>query len=409
MVDAVLNSGDTAWMLISTALVMLMTVPGVALFYGGLTKKLNVLNTMFMSIIAYAITSVIWVLYGFPLAFGADSFMGLIGSPTNLFFTGIGVEQLSAVALTIPETVFVAFQMTFAAITVALVSGAVVERMKFSSWIAFVVLWVTLVYVPIAHWVWGGGWLYALGALDFAGGTVVHINSGVAALALALLLGRRKEATLLPNNLGYSVIGAALLWFGWFGFNAGSALTAGGLAGSAFIATNTAAAAAVVSWVIIDYIKTGKPTLLGAITGAVAGLVAITPAAGFVTVQAAIVIGLVVSVVSYFSISFLKAKLGYDDALDVFGVHGMGGLWGALATGLFAAPFINELGTGLFYGNPGQLVTQIIAVVAVGLYSFIATLIIGKVIDLIIGLRVDEKEEIEGLDTNLHEETGYRI
>ncbi|NYB28051.1 MAG: ammonium transporter [Methanobacteriaceae archaeon] len=409
MVDAVLNSGDTAWMLTSTALVMLMTVPGVALFYGGLTKKINVLNTMFMSIIAYAITSVIWVLYGFPLAFGADSFMGLIGSPTNLFFTGIGVEQLSAVALTIPETVFVAFQMTFAAITVALVSGAVVERMKFSSWIAFVVLWVTLVYVPIAHWVWGGGWLYALGALDFAGGTVVHINSGVAALALALLLGRRKEATLLPNNLGYSVIGAALLWFGWFGFNAGSALTAGGLAGSAFIATNTAAAAAVVSWVIIDYIKTGKPTLLGAITGAVAGLVAITPAAGFVTVQAAIVIGLVVSVVSYFSISFLKAKLGYDDALDVFGVHGMGGLWGALATGLFAAPFINELGTGLFYGNPGQLVTQIIAVVAVGLYSFIATLIIGKVIDLIIGLRVDEKEEIEGLDTNLHEETGYRI
>jgi len=409
MVDAVLNSGDTAWMLTSTALVMLMTVPGVALFYGGLTKKINVLNTMFMSIIAYAITSVIWVLYGFPLAFGADSFMGLIGSPTNLFFTGIGVEQLSAVALTIPETVFVAFQMTFAAITVALVSGAVVERMKFSSWIAFVVLWVTLVYVPIAHWVWGGGWLYALGALDFAGGTVVHINSGVAALALALLLGRRKEATLLPNNLGYSVIGAALLWFGWFGFNAGSALTAGGLAGSAFIATNTAAAAAVVSWVIIDYIKTGKPTLLGAITGAVAGLVAITPAAGFVTVQAAIVIGLVVSIVSYFSISFLKAKLGYDDALDVFGVHGMGGLWGALATGLFAAPFINELGTGLFYGNPGQLVTQIIAVVAVGLYSFIATLIIGKVIDLIIGLRVDEKEEIEGLDTNLHEETGYRI
>lgn len=409
MVDAVLNSGDTAWMLISTALVMLMTVPGVALFYGGLTKKINVLNTMFMSIIAYAITSVIWVLYGFPLAFGADSFMGLIGSPTNLFFTGIGVEQLSAVALTIPETVFVAFQMTFAAITVALVSGAVVERMKFSSWIAFVVLWVTLVYVPIAHWVWGGGWLYQLGALDFAGGTVVHINSGVAALALALLLGRRKEATLLPNNLGYSVIGAALLWFGWFGFNAGSALTAGGLAGSAFIATNTAAATAVVSWVIIDYIKTGKPTLLGAITGIVAGLVAITPAAGFVTVQAAIVIGLVVSVVSYFSISFLKAKLGYDDALDVFGVHGMGGLWGALATGLFAAPFINELGTGLFYGNPGQLVTQIIAIVAVGLYSFIVTLIIGKVIDLIIGLRVDEKEEIEGLDTNLHEETGYRI
>ncbi|HEY0195994.1 MAG TPA: ammonium transporter [Methanobacterium sp.] len=408
MVDAVLNSGDTAWMLISTALVMLMTVPGVALFYGGLTKKINVLNTMFMSIIAYAITSIIWVFYGFPLVFGAD-IAGIIGSPANILFSGIGVEQLSAVALTIPESVFVAFQLTFAAITVALVSGAVVERMKFSSWIAFVVLWVTFVYVPIAHMVWGGGILYQWGALDFAGGTVVHINSGVAALALALLLGRRKDTRLLPNNLGYSVIGAALLWFGWFGFNAGSALTAGGLAGNAFLATNTATAAAVVSWVIIDYIKTGKPTLLGAITGAVAGLVAITPAAGFVTIQAAIVIGLVVSVVSYFSISFLKAKLGYDDALDVFGVHGMGGLWGALATGLFAAPFINELGTGLFYGNPGQFVTQIEAVVIVGLYSFIVTLIIGFIIKKTIGLRVDEKEEIEGLDTNLHEETGYRI
>lgn len=408
MVDAVLNSGDTAWMLVSTALVMLMTVPGVALFYGGLTKKINVLNTIFMSIIAYAITSVIWVLYGFPMVFGTD-IMGIIGSPANILFSGIGVEQLSAVALTIPESVFVAFQMTFAAITVALVSGAVVERMKFSSWIVFVVLWVTLVYVPIAHWVWGGGWLFQLGALDFAGGTVVHINSGVAALALALLLGKRKNATLLPNHLGYSVIGAALLWFGWFGFNAGSALTAGGLAGSAFLATNTATAAAVIAWVIIDYIKVGKPTLLGAITGAIAGLVAITPAAGFVTIPAAVLIGLVASVVSYFAISILKPKLGYDDALDVFGVHGMSGLWGALATGLFAAPFINELGVGAFYGNPGQIVIQIIAVVAVGLYSFIATLIIGKVIDLVIGLRVDEKTEIEGLDTNLHEETGYRI
>lgn len=408
MVDAVLNSGDTAWMLISTALVMLMTVPGVALFYGGMTKKINVLNTIFMSIIAYAITSIIWVLYGFPLAFGTD-IAGIIGSPANILFSGIGVEQLSAVALTIPESVFVAFQMTFAAITVALVSGAVVERMKFSSWIVFVVLWVTLVYVPIAHWVWGGGWLFQLGALDFAGGTVVHINSGVAALALALLLGKRKEATLLPNHLGYSVIGAALLWFGWFGFNAGSALTAGGLAGSAFLATNTATAAAVISWVIIDYIKVGKPTLLGAITGAIAGLVAITPAAGFVTVPSAVVIGLIASVVSYLAISILKPKLGYDDALDVFGVHGISGLWGALATGLFAAPFINELAVGAFYGNPGQIVIQIIAVVAVGLYSFIATLIIGKIIDLVIGLRVDEKTEIEGLDSNLHEETGYRI
>ncbi|HOI39420.1 MAG TPA: ammonium transporter [Methanobacterium sp.] len=407
--DPLLNSGDTAWMLISTALVMLMTVPGVALFYGGLTKKVNVLNTMFMSLIAFAITSIIWVLYGYQFAFGADTLGGIIGNPANLLFNGIGVEQLSTLATTVPETVFIAFQMTFAAITIALISGAVVERMKVSSWMVFILAWVSLVYVPIAHWVWGGGFLAQLGALDFAGGTVVHINSGVAALALILLLGKRKEVKLLPHNLGYSVIGASLLWFGWFGFNAGSALTAGGLAGSAFIVTNTAAAAAMVSWIIIDYIKTGKPTVLGAISGAVAGLVAITPAAGFVTVQAAVIIGLVTSVVSYLAISYLKPKLGYDDALDVLGIHGMSGLWGALATGLFAAPFVNELGTGLFYGNPGQLITQIIAVVVVAAYSFIATLLIGKVIDIVIGLRVEEKEELEGLDINQHEETGYRI
>lgn len=407
--DPVLNSGDTAWLLISTALVMIMTVPGLALFYGGLTKKVNVLNTMFMSLIAFSIASIIWVLYGYQFTFGEDMLMGIIGNPANLLFNGIGVDQLSTIATTVPETVFIAFQMTFAAITVALISGALVERMKISSWMVFVAAWVSLVYVPIAHWVWGGGFLAQLGALDFAGGTVVHINSGVAALALILLLGKRKDTKLLPHQLGYSVIGAALLWFGWFGFNAGSALTAGGLAGNAFIATNTAAAAAMISWVIIDYIKTGKPTVLGAISGAIAGLVAITPAAGFVTVQAAVIIGLVTSVVSYLSISYLKPKLGYDDALDVFGIHGMSGLWGAIATGLFAAPFINELGTGLIYGNPGQLLTQIIAVVVVAAYSFVATLIIGKIIDKVMGLRVENKEEIEGLDIKLHEETGYRI
>lgn len=408
MADAILNSGDTAWMLISTALVILMTVPGVALFYGGLTKKTSLLNTMFMSLVAFAITSIIWVLYGYPLSFGSD-IIGFIGNPANLLLSSISVEQLATLAPTIPETVYIAFQMTFAAITIALISGALVERMKFSSWMAFVVLWISLVYIPIAHWVWGGGWLFQLGALDFAGGTVVHVNSGIAALALVLLLGKRKDTKLLPHNLGYSVIGAALLWFGWFGFNAGSALTAGGLAGSAFIVTNTAAAAAMISWIIIDYLKTGKPTLLGGISGAIAGLVAITPAAGFVTVQAAVIIGLVTSLISYFAISFLKSKLGYDDALDVFGIHGMSGLWGALATGLFAAPFINALGTGALYGNPEQIVTQIIAVAAVAGYSFIVTLVLGKIIDLTIGLRVDEKQEIEGLDTNLHEETGYRI
>jgi Amt family ammonium transporter len=396
-------------MLISTALVMLMTIPGVALFYGGLTKKVNVLNTMFLSLIAFAVTSIIWVLYGYQFAFGETMLWGLIGNPANLLFSGIAVDSLATLAPTIPSTVYIAFQMTFAAITVALISGAVVERMKFSSWLVFAVLWVSLVYVPIAHWVWGGGWLFDLGALDFAGGTVVHLNAGVAAVALAILLGRRKDTKLLPHQLGYSVIGAALLWFGWFGFNAGSALSAGSLAGSAFLVTNIAAAAGLLSWTIIDYVKTGKPTLLGALSGAIAGLVAITPAAGFVTVQAAIIIGLVTSVVSYFGIAWLKPRLGYDDALDVFGIHGLSGLWGAIATGLFAAPFINSLGTGLFYGNPGQLVTQLIAVLAVGAYSFVATLIIGKIIDIVIGLRVEDKEEIEGLDTNLHEESGYRI
>lgn len=407
--DPTLNSGDTAWMLTSTALVMLMTIPGVALFYGGLTKKLNVLNTMFLSLIAFAITSIIWVLYGYQFAFGTNMLGGIIGNPVNLLYNGIGVDQLSTLAPTIPESVYVAFQMVFAAITIALISGAVVERMKFSSWVVFIVAWISVVYLPIAHWVWGGGWLAQLGALDFAGGTVVHLNAGVAALALVLLLGSRKDTKLLPHHLGYSFIGAGLLWFGWFGFNAGSALAANGLAGSAFLVTNTATAAGMISWIIIDYLKTGKPTLLGALSGAIAGLVAITPAAGFVTVQGAIIIGLVTSFVSYTAISFLKPRLGYDDALDVFGIHGMSGLWGALATGLFAAPFINKLGTGVFYGNPGQLWIQILAVVAVGGYSFIMTLILGKIIDLAMGLRVEDKEEIEGLDTTQHEESGYRI
>jgi Amt family ammonium transporter len=406
--DAVLNSGDTAWMLISTALVMLMTIPGVALFYGGLTKKENVLNTIFLSFIAFAITSIVWVLYGYPLAFGADV-MGIIGNPTNILMNGIDINALAPLAPTIPLMVYIAFQMTFAAITVALISGAIVDRMKFSSWMVFVPAWITLVYVPISHWVWGGGWLAQLGALDFAGGTVVHINAGIAALALVLLIGKRKDIRLLPHNLGYTAIGAALLWFGWFGFNAGSALTAGGLAGSAFLVTNTATAAALISWIIIDVVKTGKPTLLGGLSGAIAGLVAITPAAGFVTVPAAIVIGFVASIVSYYAISVVKTRFGYDDALDVFGIHGISGIWGALATGIFAAPFINSLGTGALYGNPGQILIQLIAIVSVIGYSFVMTLIIGKVIDMTMGLRVEDKVEIEGLDTNLHEESGYRI
>ena len=406
--DPILNSGDTAWMLISTALVMIMTVPGVALFYGGMVKKENVLNTIFLSLIAFAITSIIWVVYGYPLAFGTDV-MGLIGNPMNFLMNGIDVNALAPLAPTIPTLVYVAFQMTFAAITVALISGAIVGRMKFSAWLAFVPVWLTLVYLPISHWVWGGGWLAQMGALDFAGGTVVHLNCGVAALALALLLGRRKDTRLLPHQLGYSVLGAAFLWFGWFGFNAGSALTAGGLAGSAFLVTNTATAAAMISWMMMDVIKTGKPTLLGAITGAVTGLVVITPAAGFVPVYASIILGFTASIISYLAVAWLKPKLGYDDALDVFGIHGISGAWGAIGTGLFAAPFINPLGTGVLYGHLAQLGFQCVDVVAVGAYSFIMTLIIGYLIKKTIGLRVDEKEEIEGLDTNQHEESGYRV
>lgn len=403
MVD-ILNTGDTAWILISTVLVLLMSIPGIAFFYGGLAKKKNVLNTMFLTLIAFAIVSIIWVIYGYQFAFGAD-INGLIGYPANLLMSGIGINDVSG---SIPSILFVAFQLTFAGLTAALISGAVIGRMKFSAWIAFIVVWISAVYIPIAHWVWGGGWLMQMGALDFAGGTVVHISSGISALALVLILKSRKNKTLLPHNLGYSVLGAAFLWFGWMGFNGGSALTAGGLAASALLVSNIAAAVALVTWVCIDTIKEGKPTVLGAISGAIAGLVAITPAAGFVDVSGAIVIGIGASIASYFAITYLKPRLGYDDALDVFGIHGMSGIWGAIATGIFAAPFINEA-AGLLYGNPGQITIQIIAVIATIAYAFVVTIIIAKIIDLTIGLRVKEKDEVEGLDTNLHEESGYML
>ncbi|HXY86909.1 MAG TPA: ammonium transporter [Candidatus Acidoferrales bacterium] len=402
--DAVLNSGDTAWMLMSTALVMLMTVPGLALFYSGLVKRVNVLNTLFLSFAAYAVVSVLWFVYGYPFVFGSD-IAGLIGAPANILFSNV-VETQSLVG-TIPTSVYAVYELTFAAITVALISGALVERMKFRAWMLFIPLWLTFVYLPVAHWVWGGGWLAQLGALDFAGGTVVHINSGVAALALILLLKKRKDVSLLPHQLGYSVIGAGLLWFGWFGFNAGSALAAGHLAGSAFIVTNTAAATAMLSWMFIEWLRNGKATVLGAVSGIVAGLVAITPAAGFVNIPGAIVIGFITSFVSYSAISFLKPRLGYDDALDVFGVHGFSGIWGALATGIFASPAINALGRGLAYGNPSQLGIQAIAVAATFAYSFIVTLIIAKIVDIAVGLRVSPSEETQGLDLSLHEEEAY--
>ena len=404
MVDLI-SAGDTAWILGATILVLLMSVPGIAFFYGGLTKKKNVLNSMFLALIAFAIASVIWVVYGYSFAFGDTSLHGLIAAPANFLMMGIGIDDVTG---TIPTILFAAFQLTFAGLTAALISGSIVGRMKASSWMIFIIAWITLVYIPIAHWVWGGGWLMQMGALDFAGGTVVHINSGVTALVLALVLGKRKDTSLLPHNLGYSILGAGFLWFGWMGFNGGSALAANGLAASAILVSNVAAAVAMITWILIDTYRIGKPTVLGAITGAVAGLVAITPAAGFVDVPAAIFIGFVTSFVSYLAIYVLKSKLGYDDALDVFGVHGLSGVWGAIATGIFASPAINEA-AGLVFGNPSQVTVQIISIIVTAAYAGLITLILAKAIDKTIGLRVDERTEVDGLDSHLHEESGYRL
>ncbi|WP_295722031.1 ammonium transporter [uncultured Methanobrevibacter sp.] len=400
----VLSSGDTAWVLGATVLVLLMCIPGIAFYYSGLVKSKNVLNTLYLSFIAFAIGSLIWVTYGYSFVFG-ETIGGIIGSPTHFLLTGIGVNSLYG---TIPKYLFIIFQLTFCGLTGALISGAVVGRMKTSAWAVFLILWTTLVYIPIAHWVWGGGWLMGMGALDFAGGAVVHMNSGISALALVLVLGSRKDTSLRPHHLGYSVLGAGFLWFGWLGFNGGSALAANGLAASAILVTNIAAVSSLITWVIIDRIKEGKPTVLGAISGGVAGLVAITPAAGFVDTLGAIVIGIITAFVSYFAIYYLKPKLGYDDALDVFGIHGLSGLWGAIATGIFATPVINGA-AGILYGNPNQLTIQIIVSIATMAYAFIVSYIIARVIKATMGMRVDEKTEIKGLDTQLHEESGYRI
>ena len=410
MVVPVLNSGDTAWMLVSTALVILMTIPGLALFYGGLIRRENVLNTIFLSFVSFAIVSILWFIYGYDLTFGHDIW-GFIGTVSNPLFGGV-VESnsLSTYAPTIPTGLYAVFQMTFAAITVALISGAVVERMKFSAWLAFIPVWITIVYMPIAHWMWGGGWLAQMGALDFAGGTVVHINCGMAALALVLLLGTRKNSNLLPHHLGYSIIGAGLLWFGWFGFNVGSALGATNLAVSAMIVTNLSACVGMMTWILMDKLQTGKPTILGALSGAIAGLAAITPAAGYVNVTAAIIIGFVASICAYYAVSHLKPRFGYDDSLDVFGIHGICGIVGTLAVGIFATPLINSaIKGGLIAGNPMQIAIQLLAIVVIASYAFIMTLIIGKVIDMTIGLRVEDKNEVQGLDLSLHEESGYRL
>jgi Amt family ammonium transporter len=404
-----LNSGDTAWVIVSTALVMMMTPAGLALFYGGMSRYKNLLNTFAMTFVAYCLASVIWMICGYTLAFGPDV-AGLVGSLEHLFMNGITVDSLSG---TIPTYVFALFQMTFAGITVALVLGAVVDRLKFSSWIVFTVLWIVLIYCPIAHWVWGGGWMGAMGALDFAGGTVVHINAGVAGLVLTLILGKRlgygKEA-MFPSSIALTGVGAALLWFGWFGFNAGSQLAADGLAGSAFLVTNTSAAAGALAWMFAEWAVSKKPTVLGLASGIVAGLVAITPAAGFVNMPASLVIGLVAGLLGYYSVAVIKPKIGYDDSLDAFGVHGMCGMWGALATGIFANPAINAAGRGLIYGNPKQLWIQFISIIATAGFTAVGTLVVVFVTRLITGgLRVEQEDEIQGLDNALHGERAFEI
>jgi Amt family ammonium transporter len=400
-----IDTGDTAWLLMSTALVMFMT-PGLALFYGGLVRTKNVLGTIMQSFIALGVVSVLWVLIGYTLAFGTD-IGGLIGGLEFFGFQGVGPAPSDVYATTTPHVGFALYQMMFAVITPALISGAVAERMKFSGYVLFLALWSILVYSPLAHWVWGGGWLFELGALDFAGGTVVHINAGAAALAAILFMGKRRgygKEAFVPHNVPMVITGAAILWFGWFGFNAGSALAANGLAFSAFAATHIATAAAILGWLIPEAIRHGKPTTIGAATGAVAGLVAITPAAGFVEPWAAIVIGLAAGLICWAAVD-LKARLKYDDSLDVVGVHMVGGIVGALLVGLLASTAINEFSVA----GLGQLGIQALAVGVTLAFSFVATWIILWVVDKLVGVRVSEDDEVTGLDLSQHAEVGYSL
>jgi ammonium transporter, Amt family len=408
--QAKLDKGDNAWMLTSSALVLMMTIPGLFLFYGGLVRGKNVLGTIMQSFIIVGLISIQWVLWGYSLAFGPDM-GGIVGSLAWLGLNGVGTEPNADYAATIPHQTFMIYQMMFAVITPALITGAFAERVKFGAFLVFILLWATFIYDPLAHWVWGvKGWMREMGALDFAGGTVVHISSGVSALVAALVFGRRigyGQEAMPPHNLPFSVIGAALLWVGWFGFNAGSALAADGLATSAFVATHIATSAAALSWMVMDWIFRGKPTVLGAASGAVAGLVAITPASGFVGPISAIWIGIGGGVLCSIACS-IKPKLGYDDSLDVVGVHGIGGTWGALATGLFASKAINAAGNdGLFFGNPGQLWVQFVAVVATWILALVGTYIILSIVRALAGLRVSDEEERMGLDLSQHDERAY--
>lgn len=405
-----LNTGDTAWVLIATALVMLMTPAGLALFYGGLSHSKNTLNTVGMSYISFCVASVAWVVVGYSLAFSEGN--GLIGYLDSLFLENIGINEIAA-GTSIPKLLFVVFQGTFAAIAVAIVSGSVVERVKFSFWLVFSFLWVLLVYSPITHWVWGGGFLSNSGELDFAGGTVIHINAGVAGLVLALLLGKRKDfgkATEMPISLTLTVVGSALLWFGWFGFNAGSALGANGTAANAMLVTNVAASIGGLSWIGIEWFNKKKPSLLGVASGAVSGLVGITPACGYVGVGGALMIGLFSGLIGYYGVIKLKRFLDYDDTLDAFGIHGLVGIWGSLAAGIFANPAINSSATGALYGNLNQIGVQLLAILMVIAYSAVATTIVYFASSFVTrGARVDEIMEATGLDEAYHGEKGFNI
>jgi len=414
-----ISAGNTAWMIVATAFVLLMTIPGLALFYGGLVRSKNILNVLMQCFIITAVISLEWVAFGYSNAFGATTgaLAPYIGGFDWAFLKGIGINDVSPYYISqaterIPHILFVLFQGMFAVITPALIIGAFAERIKFRGFLIFTILWAIIVYNPIAHWVWSAdGWLFKLGALDFAGGTVVHINAGIAALVMAVMLGKRKlpngQHITAPHNIPLVVTGAALLWFGWFGFNAGSGLAADGLAASAFLVTHIAAASAALTWALLDWFINKKPTVVGIATGAVAGLVAITPAAGFVDVSSAIIIGLMVSVFCFFMVSVVKGKLGYDDSLDAFGVHGIGGIWGAIATGLFATPVIQSAYSGAFAGNTKQLGIQLIAIAATIVYSGVLTAILFKIVEKTLGIRATEEEEISGLDITQHNEIAY--
>jgi Amt family ammonium transporter len=406
-----INAGDTAWVLVSAALVMLMT-PALGLFYGGMVRKKNVLSIIMQSFIILALISIQWVLFGYSLAFSPDTGYGFIGGLQWLGLNGVGAAPNPDYAATIPASLFMIFQMMFAIITPALITGAFADRMKFSTMMVFSVLWATLVYDPVAHWVWGmGGWIRTLGALDFAGGTVVHITAGISAFAAAIIIGKRLgygNENMAPHNVPMTIIGGVLLWFGWFGFNAGSALAANGLAANAFLVTNTAAAAGALTWTIVSWAHGGKPNAVGIITGGVAGLVAITPASGFVGPVPAIIIGIGAGVFCYFAMHLRSKKTDVDDSLDVMACHGVGGIWGAIATGIFASTAVNIAGAdGLIYGNPGLVLKQLIAIAAVIAYSLVVTVIILKVLDVTMGLRVKDEHEVEGLDVSLHGEKAY--